>query len=153
MNLKEALKSCKIKKITAIELSVVMIVLICVGIYYSPRLWHKQDVMMAAKIKVDNAVFASKILEEFAQNKNIKSSEVAQKITDELNKVEVNPYNKKEVAYTFEKNCKGCNSVEFDDELSMVILTSYNKKGELLARTVIKPPSFVTYNKADDENK
>ncbi len=151
MNLKEALKSCKIKKLAAIELSVVMIVLVCVGIYYSPRLWHKQEVMMAAKIKVDNAVFASKILEEFAQNKNIKSSEVAQKITDELNKVEVNPYNKKELAYTFEKNCKGCNSVEFDDELSMVILTSYNKKGELLARTVIKPPSFVTYNKADDE--
>ncbi len=151
MNILETLKSCKIKKITAIELSVVMIAIVAVAIYYSPRLWHKQEVMMAAKIKADNAVFTSKVLEEFAQNKNIKSSEVAQKITDELNKIETNPYSKNELAYTFEKNCKGCNSVEYDDELSMVILTSYNKKGELLARTVIKPPSFVTYNKTDDD--
>lgn len=151
MNFKEVFKSCNIKKITAIELCVVFIVLLAFGIYYSPRLWHKQEALMAAKIKSDGAVFTSKVLEEFAQNKNIKSSEVAQKITDELNKVEKNPYNKSEPAYTFEKNCKACNSVEYDDDLSMVILTSYNKKGELLARTVIKPPSFVTYNKSDDK--
>ena len=152
MNIKEILKSQKFKKITAIELSVIMLLLIAFGIYYSPRIWHKQEVLMAAKIKADGAVFTSKVLEEFAQNKNAKSSEVAQKITDELNKVEVNPYDKKGIAYTFEKNCKACNSVEYDDELSMIILTSYNKKGELLARTVIKPPSFVTYNKSDDKN-
>ena len=33
----------------------------------------------------------------------------------------------------------------------MIILTTYDKKGDLIARTVIKPPSFVTYNKSDDE--
>lgn len=151
MNLKEAFKSCNIKKITAIELSVVFVFLLALGIYYSPRLWHKQEAMMAAKVKSDNAIFTSKVLEEFAQNNNIKSSEVAQKITDELNKVEKNPFDKNAPAYTFDKNCKACNSVEYDDALSMVILTSYNKKGELLARTVIKPPSFVTYNKSDDK--
>ena len=84
MNFKEFINICKIKKITAIELSVLFIVFIALGIYYSPRFWHKQEVMMAAKIKADSAVFTSKALEEFATNKKAKSSEVAQKVTDEL---------------------------------------------------------------------
>lgn len=151
MNIKEILKSCKVKKIIAIELSVIFVALIAVGIYYSPGFFHNKNVMMAGKIKANSAVFTSKALEEFAQKKGIKSSDVAQKVADELNQTETNPYNKNKAAYTFEKNCKGCNSIEYDDNLSMIILTSYNKKGELLARTVIKPPSFVTYNKADDE--
>ena len=151
MNLSDILKSSKIKKITAVEIFVAIIVLFGIGIYYSPRYFKKNEVMMASKLKADGAVFTSKVLEEFAQNKNAKSSEVAQKITDELNKIEVNPFDKKALAYTFEKNCKGCNSVEYDDNLSMIILTSYNKKGELLARTVIKPPSFVSYNISDNK--
>ena len=140
---------CKIKKITAIELTTIMLAFVAIGIYYSPNFMHKQEVMKAAKIKADNAIFTSKALEEFAKNKTIKSSQVAQKIADELNQTSINPYYKKNPAYTFELNCKGCNSVEYDDNLSMIILTTYNKKGELIARTVIKPPSFVTYAKED----
>lgn len=140
---------CKIKKITAIEVTTLVLAFIAIGVYYSPNFMHKQEVMKAAKIKADNAIFTSKALEEFAKDKNIKSSDVAQRITDELNLTSVNPYNKKAQAYTFDLNCKGCNSVEYDDALSMIILTTYNKKGELIARTVIKPPSFVTYTKED----
>jgi len=134
-------------KITLIEICTVVIVLLAVGIYYSPRFINKQEVMMAAKIKADNDMFTSKALEEFAINKNAKPSEIAQKVSDELNITGKNPYNKKLKAYTFDLNCKGCNSVEYDDNLSMIILTTYDKKGELIARTVIKPPSFVTYFK------
>ena len=140
----------KIKKITAIEITTLILAFIALGIYYSPNFMHKKEVMMAAKIKSDNAVFTSKALEEFAKDKKIKSSDVAQKVAEELNLTAVNPYNKKEAAYTFDINCtKGCNTVEYDDSLSMIILTTYNKKGELMARTVIKPPSFVTYAKED----
>ena len=117
------------------------------GVYYIPQLVEKQEVMAAAKIQNGNQVFITKSLEEFSANKKIKSSEVAKKVSEELNSTTVNPYNKKADAYTFETECKGCNSVEFDDTLEMIILTTYNKKGELIARTVIKPPSFVTYNK------
>ena len=140
---------CKIRKITAIEITTIMLACIALGVYYSPNFMHKQEVLKAAKIKADNAIFTSKALEEFAKNKSAKSSEIAQKISDELNSTSINPYNKKAPAYTFEVNCKGCNSVEYDDNLSMIILTTYNKKGELIARTVIKPPSFVTYTKED----
>ncbi len=141
----------KIKKLTVIEITSFAIVFVALSIYYYPHLFNNKDVMAAAKIKADNAVFTSKVLEEFASNKNLKSSDIAQKVSDELNITTVNPYNKKEKAFTFEQNCKGCNNVEYNDELKMIILTTYNKKGELIARTVIKPPSFVTYNKEDDE--
>lgn len=143
----EKINFCKIKKITAIELSVVVLALIGVGIYYSPNFMHKQEVMKAAKIKADNAIFVSKALEEFAKDTNAKPSFVAQKVAQELNTTTKNPYNKNEDAYTFETTCKGCNSVEFDDKLVMITLTTYSKRGELTARTVIKPPSFVVYSK------
>lgn len=135
------------KSITTVEIMTILIALGALSIYYAPRLINKQEVMAAAKIKADNAVFVSKSLEEFAQDKNIKPSEVAHKVSDELNIVTINPYNKKLSAYTFEKECKGCNSIEYDDIQEVIILTTYDKKGELIARTVIKPPSFVTYNK------
>ena len=69
------------------------------------------------------------MLEEFSQNKDAKPSIVTQKVADELNLIAKNPYDKKAKAYTFDINCKACNSIEYDDNLSMVILTTYNKKG------------------------
>ena len=142
---------CKIKKITMIELSVAFLALIAVGIYYSPFFINKQEAMMAAKIKTDNAVFISKVLEEFAQDKNAKSSQIAQKVADELNILSKNPYDRKSDAYTFEASCKACNSIECNDSLSMIILSTYDKKGDLMARTVIKTQSFVTYVKNNDD--
>ena len=138
---------CKIKKITAVEILVVSIDLIAIGIYYSPNFMLSQEVMKAGKIKANNAIFTSKVLEEFAVNKTQKPSEIAKKVADELNQTTKNPYNKKADAYTFDLKCEACNSIECDDNLSMIILTTYNKKGELIARTVIKPPSYVVYQK------
>ena len=143
----------KIKKLTAIEITTVAIAFIALSIYYYPHFFNKKEVMAAAKIKADNAIFTSKALEEFSSNKDIKSSDVAQKVSEELNQTTVNPFNKKEKAFTFEQDCKGCNNIEYNDDLKMIILTTYDKKGELIARTVIKPPSFVTYNKQDDKIK
>lgn len=140
---------CKIKKITLIEITTLVLAFLAIGIYYSPHFMHKQEVMKAAKIKADNAIFTSKVLEEFSSNKNAKPSDVAKKVSEELNQVSENPYDKKEKSYTFEVQCKGCNSVEFNDELTMITLTTYNKKGDLIARTVIKPPSYVTYSKEE----
>ena len=135
------------KKFLTVGVSLVLIMLIVFGFYFVPKMIAKRDVMAAAKIKADNQVFVSKSLEEFEADKNAKPSDVAKKVSDELNVATINPYDKKSEAYTFETTCKGCNSVEFDDTLQMIILTTYDKKGELIARTVIKPPSFVTYNK------
>ena len=142
---------CKIQKMTAIEVFVLVIVFFAIGIYYSPNFMHKKDVMMAAKIKADNAIFTAKALEEFAQDKNAKASVIAKKVADELNVTTKNPYDKKQDAYSFDNECKSCNNVSYDDNNEMIILTTFNKKGELIARTVIKPPSFVVYSIEDDK--
>ena len=142
---------CKIKKITLIEVIVLVIVFIAIGIYYSPHFMYEKEVRNAAKIKSDNAIFSARVLEEFAKNKNAKASDVAKNVAKKLNETAKNPYDKKNPAYIFEKECAGCNSVTYDDKAQMITLTAFNKKNELILRTVIKPPSFVVYSKYDDE--
>lgn len=142
---------CKIKKITAIEIFTLILIFIGVGIYYSPNFMHKKEVLKAAKIKADNAIFTAKALEEFAQNKDAKASDIAKKVADELNTTTINPYDKKLSSYTFEQDCKGCSNISYDDNNEMIIVTTFNKKGNLISRTVIKPPSFVAYNVDEDK--
>lgn len=132
-------------------LTVIILVVIALGVYFIPVYLEKNEQKIIEKQKADNSAFINKVLEEFSSNPSIKASSAAQKVCDDMNKISVNPYNKKAPAYTFQTGCQACNSVEYDDNLNMVILTSYNKKGDLSARTVIKPPSFVTFNKEDKE--
>ena len=138
---------CKIKKITAIEIIVLAILFVAIGIYYTPNFITKKEARKIAQIKANNAIFTSKTLEIFAADKKILPSEVVKKVTEELNATSKNPYDKKTPAFVLNKECKACNNIEFDDKLQMIILSAYNPKGELVARTVIKPPSFVTYTK------
>lgn len=138
---------CKIKKITAIEICVAILALIVLGIYCAPKFLTSKDAKMIAKIKADNAMFTAKVLEEFASDKKATPSLVAKKIVDEFNATGKNPYNKDGILYTFEQNCKGCNSVSCDDKFKTIVIESYDKKGAFLARTVIAPPSYVTYVK------
>ena len=141
----------KMKKITMIEISTVAIALVAFGIFFSPKFTLDKEIMYAAKIKADNSIFTAKVLEEFAQNQNAQASSVAQKVSEELNLLVKNPYNNKQPAYVFEPSCKACNSITYDDISQIVVVTTYNKKGELIARTVIKPPSFVDYSKYDEK--
>ena len=138
---------CKIKKITAIEIAVLLIVLIALGIYFAPNFMYKKELRLVAKAKADNAIFTSKVVEEFAQNKNALPSQIAKKVADELNQNIVNAYNKENKAYTFEKGCKGCNFISYDDNIKTIIVETYDNDNTFLARTVIVPPSFVTYAK------
>ncbi len=137
----------KINKVTMIEIGLLAVVFIAVAIYYSPHFQNNKKETLSSKIKTNNETFTSKALDEFNKDKTLKPSVVAKKVSDELNKTIKNPYNKKKEAFTFETGCTGCSSVEYDDNLTMIILTTYDKKGELVARTVIKPPSFVVYEK------
>ena len=138
-------------KITTIILATILIfAIIAVGIYFLPYYKNKREAQLISKIKKSNSIFTTKILEEFNKDKNIKASNAARKVAAELNAVSKNLFNKDEQAYLFDTTCTLCNSVDYNDDLSMVVLTVYDKNGELLSRTVIKPPSFVTYVKGDE---
>lgn len=138
---------CKIKKITTIEVITFILLFIGIGIYTSPYFLKDQKIMKAAKIKADSSIFTARILEEFAQNTSLKASEVTKMVCGELNTTMLNPYDKHSPAFTYELNCKGCNSVEYDDKAQMITITTYDKRGDMIARTVIKPPSYVKYEK------
>ncbi|MBR2069161.1 MAG: hypothetical protein IJ877_05290 [Candidatus Gastranaerophilales bacterium] len=141
------------KKISVIEIAVIIFALTTLIIYCIPQLKKTDEKEILAQVKASNAVFTSKVIEEFAKNKNAKPSAVAQKITEELNTTEINPYDNDTELYVFNKNCNACSNVEYDDNLKMIILTTLDKKGALVARTVIKPPSYVTYYKENKDKK
>lgn len=136
------------KHLLALTITII-IVLVALIIYFAPKFMLDKEMQKVAKVKANNAIFTARVIEEYSKNTKIKASELAKKIVDEMNKITINPYNKKNKAYTYENECKSCNSVNFDDTTQTITLTSYNKKGELIARSVIKPPSFVTYSKFD----
>ncbi len=137
------------KKTIVIALLVLILASIGVGCYFLPDFRKKQEAKRIEKVSQVNSVFVTKILEEFNLNPMIKPSRAAQKIVDELNSKTKNPYDSKNQTYTFEADCKGCSSVQFDDNLNLIIITTYDKKGVLDARSVIKPPSVVTYTKEE----
>ncbi len=138
------------KKVTIIEIAVLIIFIIAVIIFLAPYFIKEKQDMIISRIKASNAIFISKTIEEFAKDKNAKPSDISKKVIDILNETEKNPYGTKDAFYVAYKDCTGCTKVESDDNLRMVIITTFNKEGELVARTVINPPSYVTYYK---ENK
>ena len=119
--------------------------------YYFPVIKSSKEEKILTVIKDNNSVFISKIIEEFANNKYALPSIVADKVAKELNSIQKNPYDSTKDFYIYNNDCSACTKIESDDNLQMVIITTLDKKGELVARTVIKPPSFVTFYK--DNNK
>lgn len=137
----------KISKIATVEIVTFVLLFVGIGIYTSPYFLKDQKMMKAAKMKADSSIFSARVLEEFAADKNMKASSAAKKVCEELNTVMVNPYDKKLPAFTYDLNCKACNSVEFDDNAKMITVTTYDKRGDMIARVAIVPPSFVKYEK------
>ncbi len=126
---------------------IVSILILIFGFDFLLKLKKQKEIKISNQITADSSAFITKALDEFNNNKNAKASTVANKIVEEFNQNLKNPYCKNKKAYTYEKNCKACNSVEYFDDENTIIITTYNKKGLLEARTIIKPPSFVTYSK------
>ena len=139
------------KKISVVEIVVLIFALCAFSIYLIPKLMSHSENSKESKIKASSAIFTSKVIEEFARNENVKPSEIAKKTVEELNQTEKNPYNKSSDLYIINNNCKGCLKVEYDDNLIMIIVTGLDNNEELISRTVIKPPSFVTYYKEDNK--
>lgn len=143
--------SSKISNLAKFEIIALVIALIALGVYLFNDLSQKKEASFAAKIKADNNAFTMKTLEKFEANKKAKATKVATDVMTELNEVAQNPYDKNVKPYTFEKGCTACSIIEADDALQMITVTTYNKKGDLIARTVIKPPSFVTYSSKEED--
>ncbi len=138
-------------KIVKLEIGVIIILLLCIGLYLMPYFTKSADERKIAKINANAAVFTSKALSVFSADKNAKASSVAIKTMDELNTLSKNPYDRKLPAYVSGNVFCGSISIESDDKLQTITITGYGKENVILVRTVIKPPSFVTYKKYEDK--
>ena len=138
-------------RIAKLEIAVIIILILCIGLYLTPYLTGGLDKKKEARVVANAAVFTSKSLANFSINKKEKASIVAKKTADELNTLSKNPFNKKLPAYVFENPEAGSVIVQSDDELQTVTVTGFGKEKQIVVRTVIKPPSFVTYQKYEDK--
>lgn len=135
------------KKIIPRLIIIIAIVLIFVLANFIKTTIIKKEQTATEIIKENNAAFTVKVLDEYNNTINPKASDVAKKIVNEMNEKTKNPFNKKQKTFTYDLNCTNCTSVEYIDNQNSIILTTLDKKGKLIARTVIKPPSYVTYTK------
>ena len=137
----------KLKITITISAILLIILLTAAGVVLYPKYQERKQAEIYEKVKANNQLFIAMVINEFDKDKTQKAETIAQKVCDAMNQKEKNPYNSEDLAFSFDTNCKGCHAVEYDNDLSMVILTTYDKEGNLGARTVIKPPSYVTYFK------
>lgn len=142
-------------KITPLEIFILALIVICITLYISPNILVSAENRKNAQIQTNAGILTSKILNEFSDNtkKEKKASKVAQKLADELNQVNKNPCSKKEKAYSINEKCTGCVTIIPDDKLNSITVEGYTTDNILLVRTVIQPPSFVTYTKDLDSLK
>ncbi len=139
------------KRTTKLEIAVIVILLLCIGLYLTPYFSGNMDKKRSAKVNANAAVFTTKALANFTYEKDKKASSIAKKTADELNTLDKNPFDKKLPAYVFENPQRGSILVEFDDKIQTITITGYGLENAILVRTVIKPPSFVTYQKYEDK--
>jgi len=136
-------------KITLFEIFVLILLVFCVVLYISPNFIIKAENRKHAQVQANAAIFTSKALSEFSSNPKLKASVIANKLIEELNAVNKNPFAKKEPAYCVLAKCQcdGCVKINPDDNMNSITIEAYTKDNILLVRTVIQPPSFVTYTR------
>lgn len=142
------------RKITPVEIFVLVLVAIGVSFYLVPKITLSLEQKHYGRVQTNAAMMTSKILSYFSDTKEEKlPSEIAKSIAEEMNKVVKNPINKENPAYSIMNECDGCVVVRPDDKVKNIVLTAKDKEGKLLTRTVIQPPSYVTFNRDSKENE
>lgn len=135
-------------KITLFEIFVTILLVICIALYVSPNFLTKLENRKNAQIQTNVSIFASKALSEFSiTDQKLKATAISKKLAEELNAVNKNPYNKKLPAYSINEKCDGCVIITPDDKLNSITIEAYTNDNILLARTILQPPSFVTYTR------
>lgn len=136
------------KKITHIEIFVLFIVFLGFAFYLVPQIMLKTEQKQYGRLQTNSAMMTSKILAEFSDNGNkAQAGTIAKDLVQKMNETVKNPIDRKNPAYSINEECMGCVVVTPDDKIRNIVLTAKDRAGELVARTVITPPSYVTFNR------
>lgn len=138
-------------RVTKIEIVSLGIILIFLLLYFLPRVMVGDEKKQNAVLKLSAAQYTSKTLEAFSTaGKKPDAALISKKIADELNQNIKNPIDKKRGVFVMDGPCPGCINVEPDNSMESVIITGYDRNLKIFVRTVIKPPSFVSYTREED---
>ena len=136
------------KKIPFSLIFTISIVIIGICFWVIPQISISIEQKQYGRLQTNNAMMTSKILFEFSQvNKKTTPTEIVSSLSKEMNELVKNPINKNNPAYSVMKECEGCVVIVPDDKVQSIVLTAKDKSGELVSRTIIQPPSHITFNK------
>ncbi len=126
------------------------LMLLCIflgTLYISPKI-EKFINNKKSKIITENCnVFSNAILSKYNSNKKINVENTAKDLAEEFNKKYTNPINKKEQAFTFDNKIKGACNITYDKTVKALDITGLDSDEAIVIRLVVKPPSFVRYDR------
>ena len=139
----------KKKIINIIEILFWIVAVILIVIVIKTIVIPKMDLKREEDIKENGRIFLERVLAKYDITKkaqyDIKKSVLD--IIDDLNEERVNPYGKKNLPYVLNEECKGCITINIDEGTNSIVATGYDSKNNILTRSVINPPSYVSYEK------
>jgi|GEM_PF-4116828 len=126
-----------------IAAALIFITVMLAVVYFYPRLTVLYENRRDAKVTADCKVFTDKILEraQEEQSKNKKKKLDLKKLSDEITQ-------ELDVKYCDTKTPLCC-MVEYDKKTNTVVVTGFDATQEVITRTVINPPSFVTFDRME----
>ncbi len=135
------------KRITKIEIFVILILIFAFSLYLYPKFFVQKIVRQNALVKTNNAICVQEILAQFSTKKpnDVNLKNAVDETIKKLNSLNKNPINKKDPAFVYAQKCAGCVSLQINEPTRSITSTGYDKDLNVLTRSVMKPPSFVTY--------
>lgn len=126
---------------TLLELLIVVVILGVLALIAAPSLLNAADQAKDATVKANLSAAASSITSRFALQSSDAASVIAQDIVDELNAENKNPIDEDSDAFAVGGTTPGSVVLAADDATDSIVITSYDKNGDLLVTKTVKAPA------------
>ena len=126
------------------------LMLLCIflgTLYISPKIEKYVSAKKSKIITQNCSAYSNAVLAKYNSNKKINIKKTAENLADEFNKKYTNPINKKEVAFAFDGKIKGACNIKYDKTVKALDVTGLDSDDTIVIRIVVKPPSFVRYDR------
>lgn len=125
-----------------------MLLCIILGtMYITPKI-EKFAKEKKAKIITENCSdFSNAILAKYNANKKIDIKNTSEDLIQEFNQKYKNPINKKDLAFTTNGKTRGACNIMYDKTVNALDVTGLDFDETIVVRIVVKPPSFVRYDR------
>ena len=143
----------KKKIINIIEICFWLLAVVLLIIFLYIKFAPASELKKENVIKENGRIFLQEVINDYEITKKSQYDieKNIQGVIKKLNKERTNPYDKKQNPYVIDEECLGCITINIDEGVGNVVMTGYDKRKHILTRSVIKPPSYVTYEKPSEK--